>query len=127
MKVFTALENSGSSKIQDVAAAVFTRHMVPRWPVLPIAVLSCPPARGVLRLLLAAVSAAITCSEYDNVCVSACRLLATAAAIVSLGTKHSGSDSVHKQPLTHVGEALSQQSDRPVFMFVPCAPSGKAL
>ena len=93
----------------------------------PIAVLSCPPARGVLRLLLAAVSAAIACSEYDNVCVSACRLLATAAAIVSLGTKHSGSDSVHKQPLTHPREALSQQSDRPVFMFVPCAPSGKAL
>ena len=92
----------------------------------PIAVLSCPPARGVLRLLLAAVSAAIACSD-DNVCVSACRLLATAAAIVSLGTKHSDSDSVHKQPLTHVGEALSQQSDRPVFMFVPCATSGKAL
>ena len=93
----------------------------------PIAVLSCPPARGVLRLLLAAVSGeCLACSEYD-VCVSACRLLATAAAIVSLGTKHSGSDSVHKQPLTHVGEALSQQSDRPVFMFVPCAPSGKAL
>ena len=43
-------------------------------------------------------------------CVSLQQACHTAPAIVSLGTKHSGSsDSVHKQPLTHAREALSQQ------------------
>ena len=100
MKVFTALENSGSSKIQDVAAALCSHGT---WCQDGLSFLS-PSYRAPLPGGCSLPSLVHACSD-DDVCVSPAGFLPP--LLLSCRWEHSDSDSVHKQALTHAREALS--------------------
>ena len=88
VKVFTALENSGSSKIQDVAAALCSHGT---WCQDGLSFLSpsyrAPLPGGCAGMLLGGVSGA--CSSSSAVCQPA-------GFPLSCRWKHSATDSVHK-------------------------------
>ena len=93
-----------SLEIQDFAAAAVPHGV--SMMACPIAVLSCPSARGVLRVRAAVSGAWLLLAPTICVSLQAChgRRYRVAGKM-----KHSGTDSVHKQALTHAREALSQQ------------------